>query len=325
MEIKKNKLHNTIQKILLDTFFKKEKSSKLQKVWNKVYQFSLNKYLGPISGKIHNFPVVYNNGYTYPITSRRFRTFNNPLLELVVLTSKDLKRKINVIDVGAAIGDTAFFILANYPDCINKIVCIDGDEEFFNYLKSNTKEIKSVESIKALLTDSNEMETADLIRTHLGTASAQGTTKAKAISLDNLILNRFDLQNPIDLIKIDVDGYDGKILDGASSILNTYKPNVIYEWHPILYKQTHNDKLAPFVTLENAGYTNFIWFDKYGRFSHFDSNSNKSNIQNIAELCLNGKHDYDWHYDIVAIHKDSTLSIVELAELQNAKNKVSFY
>jgi hypothetical protein len=54
------------------------------------------------------------------------------------------------------------------------------------------------------------------------------------------------------------------------------------------------------------------------------------NLQNeavslLADICLANIHEYDWHYDVIAIHKESSISPVALAELQYAKNKTSPY
>ena len=93
-----------------------------------------------------------------------------------------------------------------------------------------------------------------MLRTHKGTASAQGNSKTSAVTLDSLI----SLINPdaIDLIKIDVDGFDGKVLLGAKGILRRYSPAVIFEWHPALCKQTGNnwtDHLTPLLRQDTPG------------------------------------------------------------------------
>lgn len=126
-----------------------------------------------------------------------------------------------------------------------------------------------------------------------------------------------------DVLKIDVDGFDGKVLSGARGILMQHVPNVIFEWHPILYRRTGNDYLKPFQVLVDCGYRTFVWFTKFGEFSHFTCGRDLEALEMTAQLCLREKHVDDWHYDVVALHSESVISPLNLAELSYAKRRVS--
>ena len=80
-----------------------------------------------------------------------------------------------------------------------------------------------------------------------------------------------------------------------------------------------------FEVLNNHGYDQFLWFTKYGTFNHFMNNIDSKEINLIAEVCLNNKVSYDMHYDIIALHSDTRLSPVALAELAFAKKRKSYY
>jgi len=175
------------------------------------------------------------------------------------------------------------------------------------------------------LSDGSKSNEKKLIRTHAGSASAQGESYKDAISLDELLEDFSKNGTSIDLIKIDVEGFDGKVLAGAIKILEKFMPSIIFEWHPILYELTQNDIHQPFEILQQYGYDFFIWFDKYGNFNHFDLTHNKKETELIKQICMNGKHHFDWHYDIVALHKTSEISLISLAEMQYAKSKKSSY
>ena len=103
----------------------------LKKAWYKLYRQVLESPVKPVKVTIHNFKAIQPSSYSYPFTARFYETFNNPLIECVYQTFKNKQRKISVVDIGAAIGDTVFLLKANCTEMISTIYCIDGDEEFF--------------------------------------------------------------------------------------------------------------------------------------------------------------------------------------------------
>lgn len=300
-------------------FYKLNKVPVLSGIWRSAYNSIKNKK-GSVHLKIHGYEVEQPPAFTYPFTSRLFKYYNNPLIESVYQTFKGKNRKINVVDAGAAIGDTVLLLKSNCPNMVKCYYCIEGDEEFFSYLQKNMKQFNDVVCIKSILSDEDELAN-ELVRTHAGTASAQGENKVQAISMDHLAIEKGITK--IDLIKIDVDGYDGKVLAGAVKILERDQPTVIFEWHPKLYEETENSYYTPFELLTSKNYERFIWFNKEGTFSHFSLGYDKSLIKLTAELCLGASFDDDLHYDIIALSSDSPLNIHDLANSDYSRNKKS--
>lgn len=317
--MKSNFIYTYIYKSLIKKYKHKDEPW-WQKRWKK---YILKDNSITISTRIHNYEVLVNNGFTYPLYTRLIPTLNNPLLELCYQVFLSKNRKINIIDVGAAIGDTYLFIKANIPECIDTFYCIDGDEVFFEYLTHNLKSFSDVVLIKTLLSEKNEA-IQELVRIHSGTASAQGEKKITANTLDNVM--KVQKNQIIDVIKIDVDGFDGKVIKGAENILVTQKPPIIFEWHPILYENTGNDIFEPFDFLNSVSYTHFLFYSNFGDFCAFhQSPIQKSDLERYIKIVQNDKHSSGWHYDIIALHKDTIIDIDALAIMKNAKNKKSQY
>ena len=65
--------------------------------------------------EIHGSRVVVNAGYAYPAFYRRWTRYNDPLVELVQRTHLHSGRPITVVDVGAAVGDTALLVMDRCP------------------------------------------------------------------------------------------------------------------------------------------------------------------------------------------------------------------
>jgi methyltransferase, FkbM family len=316
--VKATILYNLLIKLV---WLKKTKIT--NRLWDRAWAYSCKKSSKPVTTTIHDTKVIVNNGYTYPVYSRIFPEFNNPLIELVYQSFKTRQEPITLIDIGAAVGDTILLLNANCPDMIGGFFSIDGDQEFYGYLQKNLQFLSRGELILSLLS-SNDGYERELVRTHKGTASAQGARKVESATLDSII-SKFNPSH-IDVLKIDVDGFDGRVLSGSRDIITKHKPAIIFEWHPILCQQTENSFLEAFEVLQGLGYSKYIWFTKYGHFSHFMNLFDVEGIKTLADLCIQNRFHPDWHYDVISLHEDgSAISPIALAEMNYARQKVSQY
>lgn len=292
----------------------------LRPIWPQL-QGRLTRCASPISTRIHGHPVVINANYTYPLYSRIFPTLNNPLVELVHQVWKIRQGPLRIIDVGAAVGDTALLVRANCPDAWGEFICIDADPEFLPQLRHNIAQLPSCRAIGVQLSRCRRAERS-LVRTHAGTASAQGGGSSDAQPLDDVIAAN-GIAEPVDLLKTDVDGFDGEVLAGATRLLSTSQPAVIFEWHPKLCAQTGTDAFLAFETLRANGYSRLLWFTKFGTFSHYCASDDGNAIRRLHRHCLHTTTDGDWHYDVVALHDDSDVDEQGLADLRFAVGKRS--
>ncbi len=316
-----SKVASIIYNILKKTLIRSQENSFTKPIWWNFWNKSCETFTCPISTKLHGYDVILNYGYTYPIYSRLFTSYNNPLVELVYQAySANNNSQVTLIDIGAAIGDTVLLIHSSCPNMVSNYYCLDGDKEFFNYLQYNLNFLSEAIPVFTMLSDGDKSE-KELIRTHKGTASSQGTVEVEARPLD-AVMQEVNVKS-IDIIKIDVDGFDGKVISGSKQILEAHKPAIIFEWHPILTERTNNCLLEPFQVLSSCGYNKFVWFTKYGEFSHFTDGSDLESINKLANLCIRDKFHPDWHYDVVALHQSSSIDPIGLAEASFAKSNKS--
>ncbi|MHC1741668.1 MAG: FkbM family methyltransferase [Syntrophobacteraceae bacterium] len=289
---------------------------------SRLWNIACNQFSGPVRTRIHGYTVTVNFGNTYPLFSRIYTGLNNPLLEVTYQVYKDKNSAINFLDIGAATGDTALLLLKNCPDMLNDMFCVEGDPEFFEYLRDNLRFCKNAHLINTVLSSSSQEEKS-LVHIHPGTACAIGKSNLRATTMDQLYINK--KIPPIDLIKIDVEGLDGKVLFGTQNILSNMNPTVIFEWHPKLCLLTGNNWNDHFKILHDCGYSSFVWFNKYGEFSHFTNGHSTDNIDALANFCVKSTSYTDWHFDIVALHNKSRISTLALADLAFAKARKSYF
>ena len=294
----------------------------LSRLWRRAWQRSCRRFSAPVRTSIHGRNVVVNYGHTYPLYSRRFRTLNNPIVELLFQSYAVKKRSITLVDVGANVGDTILLLESACPGMLGGFCCLDADPEFFAYLQNNLAHLDSGKFVLALLS-SHEGSERSLVRHLRSTASPQGHEEVSARTLDSAI--REAGVQKIDILKTDVDGFDGRVLQGAREILAKDQPAVIFEWHPLLCRGASSNWTDHFQALEQSGYEKFLWFTKYGEFSHFSGDGERKGVAMLAELCLNSQTYDDWHYDVIALHSRSPLAPLALAEMAYAKKRKSIH
>lgn len=284
-------------------------------VWDRAWAGAGRWLSGSTGIRVHGRRIRVNTGYAYPAFARRWPTYNDPLVELVHQAHVAKGTPVHVVDVGAAVGDTVLLVHDRCPGAVASFHCVEGDPEFFRYLSDNLATLPRATLHYAMLSDQPGHE-RELVRTHLGTASAQGEASRAATTLDSLLADA----GQVDIVKIDTDGFDGKVLAGAGRLLREQQPAVIFEWHPQLCRATGQDPSRPFRVLAEAGYRCFVWFDKYGVFSHVDMPYHAGAVDVLAELCLSGRGPGpDWHYDVVAVPPGSGVQPVALAALAHAR------
>ncbi len=257
---------------------------------------------------LHGTSAIINAGNSYPYYARIFPDWNEPLLQCLRMVAK--KSRANLIDVGAAIGDTILMLQANAPSQLGAILAVEGDHGFAECLRHNTKHIKECFVVESVLSSTDGANIASLERHHPGSATASGKEQTSSCSLDSIVMSSGF--SKIHLLKIDVDGFDGEVLAGALGILTRSKPAVIFEWHPPLCRQAGNDPSRAFEVLSSQGYDTFLWFDKFGHFQQVDHGWSQDSLITREQLC--GRKDApDVHWDVIALPTGSNLDWPGLA------------
>ncbi len=267
---------------------------------------------------LHGRKAFIPAGYSYPVICRNNPSFNNPLLQLAWQVYKAKNEKIRIIDAGAAIGDTILFLKQNMPSASTDIYCIEGDSSFYNYLAENADGISDSHLIQQVLSSAEEWIPA-LVHHHSSSSISSGKENVRARRLD--LVWQEKINSPIDMIKIDVDGFDGRILAGATGLLQEFSPAILFEFHPMLIKQCGNELLQPFNILKAAGYDTVTWFDKFGNFLTQKNTGDQGFIDEMVNKAFSGGEKEDIHFDIIAPGNKYKIDPLELAACKYAKAK----
>lgn len=138
-----------------------------------------------------------------------------------------------VIDVGANIGDWSIIVGSYYKA---RVIAVEPSKEPFGVLSKNirlNKLQKRVTPVNCALSDRHAELTMNIERdsgfAHSKKGSLESTVKVPARTLDALV-KKYNLAK-IDLVKIDAEGFENRILKGASHTISRLRPRIIVEVH----------------------------------------------------------------------------------------------
>ena len=284
---------------LLATYFFR-KSKILFPIWRKIWDLVASNKGKYVNTYIHGSKAMVPVGHWYLLVLKTYPKFNSPLKSLIRFAENHYSRDLVIVDVGSAVGDTVLLI-EEISSMKNKYICIDGDTEYNLIVKENLKHLKDRFYLINSLISSNEEEIGKIVKDNPTTGIANSEDKEKASYLDELLKN----EKTVDVIKIDIDGYDGKAISGAIEILNKFSPMVIFEWNVPLYQSLSNDIFEPFNALYSSGYNKFYWFDNFGNFLILQNSIDLSVLTEMAKFSNLKFSSSGLHYDIVAIKESN--------------------
>lgn len=173
---------------------------------------------------------------------------------------KHVQKGDTIIDVGGNIGQTAMMLSKKVGES-GKVISFEPFPDTFKLFHDNLNlnpEIKNIVNVNYGLGE-NDL-TVGMVK-ECDTNSGGNRISHEESDVDNSVkittLDTYLLRNPeakINLIKIDVEGYEMKVLNGAKNLLSKFKPHLYIEIDDINLKKQNNsaDEMIQFLT--NYGY-----------------------------------------------------------------------
>jgi FkbM family methyltransferase len=190
----------------------------------------------------------------------RHRRYDEPIAEIAEL----LRRKYGapaMIDIGANVGDTAALMARSSEIAV---LCIEGNKKFLPLLRENLADVSPVSEIEPSYVGAGEESVSGRMLTYNGTATMiEGPGVVPMRSLAQL-LEAHPRFSDAKLLKIDTDGFDAKIVLGASDVISAMKPIVYMEYSPADSVAVEAECHAMIERLKDIGYAFFHVFDNFG-------------------------------------------------------------
>ena len=225
------------------------------------------------------------------------------------------------VDVGANIGYYTV-LLADKVGVTGKVYAFEPDEINFEILKKNVEanKLENVVLVKAAVSDKKGVnylyKSKDnygdhkLIKNPLVDKSTSSLKKGgslrekvKIVKLDDFVKEK------VNLMKIDTQGWEPMVFEGARKIIERDKPIIFFEYSPVSYKQAKLDGTKMMSWLKKI-YKKFWWIDEW---LYIYKNLNREKIDEICEKNKTGYADL-W------VKKEINLSD-KIGQIKNIKIK----
>jgi FkbM family methyltransferase len=205
-----------------------------------------------------------------------FQNYSVNMAKIVAEVQKKY-RNLTVIDVGANIGDSVALIksLVDVP-----ILCIDGNASTNMLLLENTRIYKNVQVEKVILGQKKKRMKMGFSG-EFGTSHLEKNNKFITVYPLTEILKKYISYQQSKFLKIDTDGYDGKILRGSKQLIRKTKPIIFFEYDPYSFQKAKDNGLAILRFLKELGYDYILIYDNTGEYI---CSVNLDNHELLAEL-----------------------------------------
>ena len=262
-----------------------------------------------VSTQIEGRDLIVPLAHNLAFYKERCRHYDRHIIQICQYVQSILGN-LAFVDVGANVGDTVINLgITEHA----RYLCIEGDTFYYNLLNYNLGRYQySYQAVNCFLTDEicaranyqveHAMSSAKLINTDAQKNGGGGVVFKR---LDDIVK---DEEFVPDLLKIDTDGFDFKVLRGCKKILQDMKPVIFFEWWSIRLKELGEEPVSIFEYLFTFGYRKALFFDNYGKELVSLEINEKDNLTRLSEYSCNLTSQIR-HYDVLLFHEKSPLSI----------------
>jgi FkbM family methyltransferase len=270
--------------------------------YKKIYTFAHEKLGQKTQQEIENLSTFTEVGFRkFYLEDISFDIFLNPTNEAVdhtiaaqgsfepgilKLIRKELKNTDTFLDIGANIGQHSLYA----SHFCKKVISFEPLSDIHSqFTKSIYKNRFYNIFLHKLALGSETKELPIYVHQQNVGASSIFTSEDRKLKeyiqvekLDSFI-EKIEIEK-VDFMKIDVEGYEWEVLQGAEKVIASQKPKIIIEFSPYIYNQiNHNIGLNIYKYLKDFGY-NIIDVDNDG--SKYKKVENFEDIENLEQTNL---------------------------------------
>lgn len=292
------------------------KNVRLFNIFHKL-RIKLLKYRDPIvSVNIGDTVLSLNLSHNLPLYYTKYDRYDRVIPELCFLL-KQKEKFLNIIDIGANIGDTAIFIDKRMSkpidniDGYGEILCVEGVKEFIHLLYKNTSQLKIINAHIAETFCSDDSKKASDYEIHISSpGSAQLVKRVNENSCDHTfttldeLVNAYPIFQCTNILKIDTDGFESSVLRGGKNFLQKNSPAIFFEFTPSGFINSGTitpDDEEIFHILSDLGYEKSLFYDNFGYLCHAVNMCDSDKIKNCIKKIDSRKI---YYYDILTVHKN---------------------
>jgi FkbM family methyltransferase len=197
-----------------------------------------------------------------PDYTRGNAVYGRNLIDLAGALAETVPGPVTLLDVGANVGDSALSVLGAVDA---RVLAVEGDAEYIEYLRLNCGSDDRVTIVEALLSTADGLEPVTAVRSG-GTTRFQPDAHGKSrptVTAEQLRENNADFDE-LRLVKSDTDGYDVDLVPRIAEVWQDAHPVLFFEYDHALSRLAGNDPLAVWPALAALGYSTVAVWDNAG-------------------------------------------------------------
>ena len=271
-----------------------------------------------INCKIGNFFLLLPFSHNLPLYLKNYPNYSTNIGRIAKLV-KEKYHNLSIIDIGANIGDS-IAIIRTAVEC--PILCIEGNEHFFDILEKNSVSFSNVYMEKAYV--GNKAEQLK-VKTQEDSGTAHLCEDKTSVIYTKTLLDILKTHPDFlksKMIKIDTDGFDCIILRGSLDFLAMTKPVIFFEYHPFFLSAQNDDGISIFTALGSIGYKTAMVYDNFGDYMMSTELTNSSLIEDIHNY-FSGRGE-SRYCDVCVFHSEDNdlFNKIRLLEIQFFKKRM---
>ena len=259
----------------------------------------------PVKRTVQGVDMVLPWSHRLPDYARTEPEYGQNLPRLAAAMAEREGGPVITIDIGANVGDSALQMRAAAPV---KVLCVEGDQVFLDFLHLNVDDLDDVAVEPSLL-----LPHADDVS--LAPVRAGGTTRFEPGQSENTLptvtIAELRSRHPdfdrVRLVKSDTDGYDVSLVPAVARTWADTKPVLFFEYHHDLTRLAGFDPLVVWSELAGLGYeTVRVW----------DNGSRPIGTYPIGEMVERSAvldeplEERSYHFwDVAAVHADDAAGL----------------
>lgn len=254
-------------------------------------------------------------GHLLPVYMAQNRFHETRLFDLAkAINRREPKKPFLMVDVGANVGDTAILTALQVR---GRYLCVEGSERYFTVLKRNV--VRHGLGEQFILHCCFCGERADCsqslsVKESFGTAIVKHTGSCSEGDVKNVcclddLLCEDGLLEHVNLLKVDTDGFDYRVLRGAKECLKRFNPAIFFELSPPDLLVQGEEPIAIFPFLQELGYTFYVIYTNFGELITYGLLESHEEIRKLIKYNLRYRR---IHYDVVVLGPKDEAPFAEL-------------
>ncbi|TWG93901.1 FkbM family methyltransferase [Nocardioides sp. J9] len=276
----------------------------------------------PVERRIRGVRMTLPRRHGLPYFARKGTKYADNLVRLAELLGAH-EGSVNLLDVGANVGDSTMLVLAKVDGCA---VCLEANPRWLPYLEANLAQRPGVEIVPAVLvapgTDTSvplgvrsaDVGSSIVVRDEDETA---GTAEAESFPAltTTVLLEQHPQLRDVRLIKSDTDGYDVMLVNAYLETFVGSRPVIFFEFDPrptrMVTPEYEPQKL--WAQLVDAGYTSAVVWDNLGNLLFSAATEELAERSAVLDLTVQERGYGFW--DVAVAHVDDPVGGRVLEEI----------